>query len=295
VVTGDGRLRRVTPTEHAELFWGLRGGKATLGVVTAIEFDLVPVATFYGGCLWFDGADAAAVLHAWRAFAADLPEAGTTSAALVQLPPLPGVPPPLAGRLTVAVRFVWTGTPARGAELLAPVRAAGMPIADLVAEHPYAAIAAVHADPVDPMPSYEDMALLRELPAEALDALIAAAGPGSGSMQVIVELRQLGGAVAREPRHRSAFCHRDAAFTLLTIGVPVPDPAAVAADSRRVLDAAAPWSTGGYLPNFGVGADPDRIARCYDPETLRWLGTLAGQYDPAGVLRVGQVVRPTGA
>jgi hypothetical protein len=128
-----------------------------------------------------------------------------------------------------------------------------------------------------------------------VDALLAAAGPGSGSRQTIVELRQLGGAVARAPRHRSAFCHRDAAFTLLTIGVPVPpDPEGVAADAARVLAAAYPWATGGRLPNFGVSDDPEKIADCYDPETLRWLGTLAEQYDPAGVLRVGQVVRPVG-
>ena len=41
VVTGDGELRRATPTEHADLFFGLRGGKGALGIVTAIEFDLV--------------------------------------------------------------------------------------------------------------------------------------------------------------------------------------------------------------------------------------------------------------
>jgi len=292
VVTGDGRLRRATPTEHPELFWGLRGGKATLGIVTAVEFDVPRLSEFYGGCLYFDGEDATAVLHAWREFCADLPEQGTTSAAFVQLPPLPEVPPPLAGRLTIAVRFVWTGDPAAGERLLAPVRAAAVPVIDAVARQPYAAIGAVHADPVDPMPSHEDLTLLHGLPAEALDALIAAAGPGSGSRQTIVELRQLGGAVARAPRHRSAFSHRDAAFTLAAIGVPAgPGAEAVRSDARRITDAAAPWSTGGGLPNFGPSVDPDRIARCYDPETLRWLGTLAEQYDPAGVFDVGQAVR----
>ena len=35
VVTGDGELRRATPTEHPDLFFGLRGGKGALGIVTA--------------------------------------------------------------------------------------------------------------------------------------------------------------------------------------------------------------------------------------------------------------------
>lgn len=291
VVTGEGRLRRATPTEHRELFWGLRGGKGTLGVVTAVEIDLLPIAELVGGCLWFDGADAAAVTEAWRRLCEALPEEGTTSLAFAQLPPLPQLPPQIAGRLTVAVRFAWLGEPAHAEELLAPLLAAATPVLGGVGPMPYSAIGSIHADPVDPMPVHEQVSLLRELPAEAVSALVAAAGPGSGSLQTIVEVRHLGGAVAREPQRRSAFCHRDTAFTVLAIGVPVPDPGAVAADASRVLASLAPWTTGARFPNFGASADPAEVARAYDPETLRWLGMLAEQYDPAGVLRVGAVVR----
>ena len=75
VVTGDGELRRATPPEHPELYFGLRGGKGALGIVTAIEFDLVHRPTFHGGALWFDGADAARVMAAWQDWAEPLPEA----------------------------------------------------------------------------------------------------------------------------------------------------------------------------------------------------------------------------
>lgn len=104
LVTGNGELLHVTPEEHADLFWGLRGGKATLGIVTGVEIDLLPIAAFYGGALYFDGVDAAAVLDAWRQWSAGLPENINTSIAFQQLPPLPGVPEELAGRLTIAVR-----------------------------------------------------------------------------------------------------------------------------------------------------------------------------------------------
>ena len=58
VVTGDGVLRRATPTENPDLFSALRGGKGAAGIVTAVEFDLVHLPTFYGGAIYFDGADA---------------------------------------------------------------------------------------------------------------------------------------------------------------------------------------------------------------------------------------------
>ena len=55
VVTGDGELRRATPDQHPDLFFALRGGKGAAGIVTAIEFDLIEMPTFYGGSLLFDG------------------------------------------------------------------------------------------------------------------------------------------------------------------------------------------------------------------------------------------------
>jgi FAD/FMN-containing dehydrogenase len=292
VVTGAGELLHVTPDQHAELFWGLRGGKATLGIVTAVEIELLPIPEFYGGALYFDGADAPAVLRAWYGWCAGLPENVNTSIALQHLPPLPGVPEPLAGRLTVAVRYAALDDFAEAATLLEPLRAVATPVLDTVAVLPYAAIGAVHADPVDPMPVYEEQTLLRELTSEVVDILLAAAGPGSASVQTIVEVRMLGGAYARQAEHSSAFCHRNAAYAVTTIGVPAEATAdLVPAQAGALMRALAPWSTGGLLPNFAPSADPQRLARVYDEQTRDWLAALADRYDPEGVLRTGQVVR----
>jgi FAD/FMN-containing dehydrogenase len=292
IVTGSGELVRVTPDEHAELFWGLRGGKATLGIVTSIDIELMPITHFYGGALYFDGADAPAVAHAWLDWCADLPEHSSTSIAFLQLPPLPQVPPPLAGRLTFAVRFASLTDEAEAAELISRIRSVATPLIDAVGTLPYAAIAAVHADPVDPMPTHESTALTTDLSHEAVDALLGAAGPGSQSPQTVVELRLLGGALAREPKHRSAFCHRDAAFTLFTIGVLAPPVAdAVVPHAQALGRAMAPWTTGRALPNFAPSNDPEQIARTYDEDTAHWLSALANTHDPSGVLAVGQVMR----
>ncbi len=290
VVTGDGVLRRVTADEHPDLFWGIRGGKGALGIVTALEFDLVPLASMYGGALYFDGADAAAVLHAWARWCPTLPEQATTSVALLRLPPIPGVPEPLAGRPTLAVRFVWTGDPAEGERVIAGIREVATPVIDAVQVMPFTAIGTVHSDPVDPMPSYDEGDLLTALPPAAVDALLAVAGPSTDSPQTIVELRQLGGAVARGPRVPGAVDHRDAAFTLTAIGVPVPPVAeALVTHARSIRAALAPWATGNILPNFSAAAGPARVARSYRPETLARLIRVADRYDPQALFRVGQV------
>lgn len=290
LVTGEGRILRATPEIHSDLFWGLRGGKGTLGIVTAVEIDLLPLAEVHGGALYFDGADAEAVVRAWARWAPTLPEHADTSLALLRLPPLPAVPAPLAGRPTVAVRFASAAPDA--AALFRELRQLATPKIDAVGPLPTSELGAIHADPVDPMPVHEDHALLRDLPGEAVDALLALAGPAAPSPQVVVELRLLGGALARPPRHASAFCHRDAAFSLLCVGALVPPVAdAVPAHAAALVSALAPWATGGRMPNFAPSADPAVNDRCYDAPTREHLWTLADQHDPRGVLRVGQVVR----
>ncbi|MCT7661004.1 FAD-binding oxidoreductase [Mycobacterium deserti] len=292
VVVGTGDLVRATPQQHPDLFWGLRGGKATLGIVTAMEIELLPIPEFYGGAVYFDGADAAAVLHAWREWCVGLPESITTSVALLQLPPLPGVPEPLAGRMTVAVRYVALGDVAAAERVLAPIHGAATPLVDTVGVTPYAAIGGVHADPVDPMPVYENQALLNTLSADGIDAVLALAGPTAQSLQTIVEFRMLGGALARAPRVDSALCHRDAAYSLTTIGLPMPDLAErVTAHAHAIVDALAPWSHGGQFPNFAPSTDPDRPARVYTDAVRQRLAAAGDRYDPAGVYRAGQVVR----
>ena len=291
VVTGDGELRRVTPTEHPELFFGLRGAKGMLGIVTAIEFDLVHQPTFYGGSLWFDGDDAATVIERWLHWSEDLPELATTSIALFQLPAMPGVPPGLADRLTLSVRYVWTGDPEEGERRFAEIREAAPVLLDDVALKPYTAIDSVHTDPLDPMPAYEAAAVLTDFPAEAVDALLALTGPGSGSPQVLVEVRQMGGAIARAGEHESAFSSRDAAYSVLTVGI--AEVPGVEAHAEAVLEALDPWTGGHRLPNFTF--TPEEYVDAYDELTLARLSRAMRTYDPLGVMAIGRVLFTSGA
>jgi FAD/FMN-containing dehydrogenase len=286
VVTGDGVLRRVTPTDDPELFFALRGGKGMLGIVTAIEFDLVDQPSFYGGSMWFDGADAPAVIDAWRAWSAELPEEGTTSFALFQLPDMEGVPPMLAGRLTLSVRYVWTGSAEDGERWFAPMRAAAPVILDDVSDKPYTAIDSVHTDPLDPTPAFEAADVLADFPAEAASALLELTGPGVPSPQILVEVRQLGGAFARPGAHPAAFASRDAAYSLLVVGI--AEIPGVEDHAAAILDAMAPWVGGHRLPNFTF--TPEEYVDAYDEVTLARLRRARRTYDPDGVLMIGGVL-----
>lgn len=292
VVTGDGELRRATATENAGLFWALRGGKGALGVVTAVEFELLDVDRIYGGCLYFDGADADRVVSAWKTWSAALPEQASTSIAIMRLPAMPAVPPPLADRCTVAVRFAWVGDPADGERVIDPIRGLAPVIFGGLGVMPFAALGMIHADPVDPMPVHERSLLLRELPDTAVRTLLALTGPAADCPQVIVELRLLGGALAREPRESSAVCHREAAYSLLTIGIAAPPIVeATAGHAAAVMDALQPWSGGISGPNFGATTDPTLVALKYDMAALTRLATLTASYDPNARMAASHPVR----
>ena len=67
---------------------------------------------------------------------------------------------------------------------------------DTFARVPTATLVRLHMDPEGPTPAVSASSILAELPAEGIDALLAATGPASDSKLTVMELRQLGGALA---------------------------------------------------------------------------------------------------
>ena len=199
VVTPDAQIRTVDAEHEADLFEVLRGGKGNFGVVTALEFELTSLTDFYGGGLIYPGTDAEVVLTAFRGWLADLPDDACPSIAMLRLPDAPFVPDPLRGQFVVHVRFAFPGSKEDGDRLLAPMRAVSQVIMDTAGPLSYEQIDLVNLDPPEPIPYQEGGALLAELDDDAQTAFLQVAGPGAETPLVLVELRPLGGALARPP------------------------------------------------------------------------------------------------
>src|SRR4028118_2290306 len=199
VVTANGELVRASEEEHPDLFWGLKGGGGNFGIVTSLEFDLYPVTMMYGGNLIYPMEKAREVLEAYARWSAELPDEMTTGVAFLNIPPLPAVPEPLRGKSVIALRGVYCGErPEAGEELFRPIREElGGPIMDTLGVMPYAAMDSISMDPVDPMGARTHSEMLGDLTPEAIEALVEVAGAGSNSPLAVLELRQLGGALAR--------------------------------------------------------------------------------------------------
>ncbi|MCX5044420.1 FAD-binding oxidoreductase [Aldersonia sp. NBC_00410] len=280
IVTADGEIRFVDPDREPDLFWAVLGGKIGFGIVTEMEFDLVPVARYFGGGVFYPGAHAAAVLDAWRSWAPQLPVDAATSVALLRMPPDPQLPPPLQGQFVVHLRYTDLGTPEAGAQRLAAMRSVAPVLIDTVAEMPYPAIDSVHMDPPLPLPCLARGMSLTAMPSAAVDAIVAAAGAESGSSLTMVEFRLLGGAVAAPAANSVA--GREAAIAMHTIGVLAgPFADAVPGDLERVLGALQPWRARGLL-NFAGHAGHDELRNLWSDTDIERLRTIAARFDPAG-------------
>jgi hypothetical protein len=169
-------------------------------------------------------------------------------------------------------------------------------ILDDAALKPYAAVDSVHADPVDPTPAIDPAILMSDFPAEAADRLLEAAGIGSGSSLIMVEVREMGGAYARRPEHPDSFDHRDARFSVLCVGLAFEPAmtAAAEASAAGVFAALAPWDTGRVWPNFGPVHDEWSARRAYDDATRERLAAVVRTYDPDGVLALGRWTQTVG-
>jgi FAD/FMN-containing dehydrogenase len=298
LVTADARLVRVTADQDPDLFWAVRGGKGNFGVVTALEISLLPVPRLYGGGLFFAGADIATVLHAYGRWARDVPEDMSSSVAVLRLPDAPFVPEPLRGRAVLHVRIAYLGAAADGARLLAPLRTAATPMIDAVAEMWFGDVGSIHADPPGPLPAVERATLLADLPDALVDTLLELVGPAVDSPVTVLEVRHLGGALARTPRVANATGNRSAGFGLFTGAIPAPgsDPAVAVRAVDEVLARVRPWSTGGATPNyqFADDAGPEQVRRMYDADAWERLREIKRDHDPRNMFRINLNIPPAG-
>ena len=139
IVTADGAVRRASRDENADLFWAIRGAGANLGVVTSFTFRLHEV-----GPDRLRRADRVAV-RAGRRDPPRLPRAhgrGAARAGRVAEPPArPGGAVRAGGLARRADLRAWRSATAATStdadEALAPIRALGDPVFDLLAQQPY--------------------------------------------------------------------------------------------------------------------------------------------------------------
>jgi FAD/FMN-containing dehydrogenase len=285
IVTAEGRLLHVSATDHADLFWAIRGGGGNFGIVTSFEYQLFPVGpTLLAGSIVHAYDRARDAMRFYQAFASSAPDELSLDAALATMP---------SGERVFSISPCYIGPIEEGERVIEPLRSYGAPIQDQIAPRAYVDIQS-GGDANFPRGRryYWKAQFLRELSDAAIDELLGSyAGAPSGSLLV---LQHVGGAIARVPTKDTPYANRDALYDCFPVSIwddPGEDMARIRW-ARESWDVMRPFSTGGVYANNLGEEGKERVEAAYGENYPRLLA-LKNKYDPTNFFRLNQNIRPT--
>jgi FAD/FMN-containing dehydrogenase len=287
IVTADGRVLRASRDREADLFWGVRGAGANLGVVTSFTFRLHEVGPqVFGGLIAWPFERADEIMGAYRAFSAEAPRELAVWMTMLRAPAAPFVPPQWHGRLVCAMSVCYSGDDPDRA--LGPIRALADPVFDGLRQQPYTQVQS-QLDDTEPKGDhyYWKTGYAADLGDELLATLrdVAAECPIPRAQ---IGCLHPGGALNERAWDDGAVGNRDARYVLGVIGVWDPDEPDGAAFPQWVRDAwgrLEPFGTGGSYINFQTADEgEDRVRAAYGANFDR-LAALKRAYDPDGLFK----------
>jgi FAD/FMN-containing dehydrogenase len=292
LVTADGEHLRASAEEHADLFWGLRGGGGNFGIATSFEVDLHPAGIVLGGAVFYEMVEAASILREYARYAATAPDELTTMAMLMAAPPAPFIPPDKHGSPVVAVSLCYTGDLAQGERVIAPLRHLGTVVADVIAPIPYPVMFTFTEEATRPdFPQYARSLFASSLSDDLVQSIVCASA-GRISPETMVQIRILGGAVSRVPADATAFAHRDKQAMLSVFNTQFqPGNDEHLLQAEQVWQSLRPYADGVYV-NFLADEGEQRIKEAYPPATYARLAALKERYDPTNLFHLNQNIRP---
>jgi FAD/FMN-containing dehydrogenase len=297
IVTADGQIRIANREDNAELFWALRGGGGNFGVVTRFTFRLHKVGpAVYGGLIAWPFERADEILAAYRAITAEAPRELAVWLVLLQAPPAPFVPEEWHGRRICSMVVCYTGDAADAGEAVAPIRALGDPILDLLHQQPYLQLQSF-LDDTEPTGSHyywrtEYMAELGDGLLSTVRNLFSTCPIPGGEIGFL----HLGGALNERAEDDGAVGNRNARFVIGVKGMwdaGAPDAESFRQWIRHAGTRIRPFSTGRSYINFQTAdEDEQRIHATYGTNFER-LAEIKKVYDPDNMFRVNRNITPS--
>ncbi len=292
IVTGDGEVRMVDGGSEPELYWAIRGGGGNFGVVTRFHFRLVPVDGVTGGMMMIPvNADLLAEIVAAML---EAPDELCGMLNVMIAPAMPMIPAELQGRPMVMAMLVHCGSDAAGAAALERIRGVTPAAVDAVQSMPYADLFAGGEGGPPPPVAMAVSSTFSDRFDGSHAALVLDRLAASSAQMSVVQIRPLGGAVARVPEDATAFAHRGRPLCV-TVGAMYEQP-----DRREEHDLWASSLTdevragepGAYVGFMGTDG-ARRLHEVYPGPTLDRLRRVKTRFDPGNLFRMNLNITPS--
>lgn len=285
VVLANGELVTASANAHADLFWAIRGGGGNFGVVTSFEYRLHPVGPMIvGGMVIHPFERAVAVLRFYREFLQGAPDRLTAAAVLVTTPD---------GQKAVALAAAYIGPVDEGERAVAPLKAFGPPVLDMMGPLPYLGQQSMLANAMPPhVLNYWKADFLRTVSDDVIGEAVAAYAIVPSPLSSILFF-PIHGAAGRVSPDATAYPHRSGIH--MGLYALWNDPAANATNIawvRTAWSAIQPFVPGGvYVNELGDDEGDDRVRSAYASNYER-LAKVKGIYDPDNVFRLNANIQP---
>ncbi len=279
VVTADGTVVTASESDHADLFWALRGGGGNFGVVTAFTFAAHPLAGIVSGTITLDPGHLAATLKGWRDVMRSAPEElNVTFAALPAFGP--DNPP------TVQLSICYGDTDRTAADAaIAPLLALPGVLSHDIKPMPYRDLLVENPGPPPGITIVDSNSFSDDFSDELIDRLVELHEALGGAVLMIRSLR---GAFNRVPTDATAFAWRDAEVLLISAAFLPPDAPAGREDEIRASWRGLGKRVAGAYGNFTSKDDAQTLGVLYPPATRARLDEVKAKYDPDNVFHGNQ-------
>jgi hypothetical protein len=291
VVTADGEILRASATQHPELFWAIRGGGGNFGVVTEFELKLRSDGSVYGGVLVLPAT--AAVISGYLDYALSAADELTTIAKVMKAPPAPFIPAEFVGQPVLMINVCYAGSGRAGTRAVQPLRRLATPIGESLSPMPYPVLFDFTAASAQPGHSAIRSGFADSFSDESLETIVERVADAE-SPRALVQLRPLGGAIARVSSEATAFAHRERNFLITVIGswdASESNPAAREAWVTGTWAEIRP-ETHGAFANFLADEGSSRVREAYPGATYARLACIKSKYDPENLFHLNQNIRP---
>jgi FAD/FMN-containing dehydrogenase len=292
IVTADGKVHVTDADTEPDLFWAIRGGGGNFGVVTRFKFRLHDVSSFVGGLLVLPAT--VDTVEGFIAAAEAAPDELSTIGNVMPCPPLPFVAEEHHGSLVIFGMLGYAGDVEAGQSALAPFRALGTPLADMVRPSTYPEM----FPPEDP--DYHPLAVSRTMLIGHVDRPVAETImrflEASDAAMRVAQLRVLGGAIARVPADATAYAHR-ASKIMVNVAAFYEGEADKPIREAWVAEFSSALNQGdsGAYVNFVGDEGEARVRAAYPGATWNRLAKIKAKYDPDNLFRLNQNIPPAAA
>ncbi len=294
IVTADGRSLHASNSENPDLFWGLRGGGGNFGVVTGINYSLYQAGPeIVGGIIAWHASEAPEVLDFYRTFSRQAPPELSLAAVMRPAPPVPWLPPELTGKPIVALLACYSGKPEEGEKVVAPVKAFGKPVGDVIMRRPYTQLQSMFdtGQPKGRRYYWKSEYLAGIEPALCEKVILNAAKIPSPNAGLV--FFQLGGALNHLNEGYSPAGNRNAHYVVNIMGSwEKPDEDGKNIDwVRQAWEDMKPYSTGGNYINFQTEDEDNRRIEAALGSGLRRLTEIKTKWDPDNFFRTNRNIK----